>query len=99
MRMNQLEASMLTCPGNMLNCSYFVLRFLYMLGGSCTGGMCHSSYGMHAICCCDCYRIFREKDYGWIDNALCWFDIRFVDDLHFSDPYMLSSLYLLPIRT
>ena len=30
-----------------------------------------------------------KGSYGLFDNEICWFDIRFVDDLHFS--VMLSS--------
>ena len=32
--------------------------------------------------------ILSEKDYGFLDNGLCWFDIRFADDLSFIDPYI-----------
>ena len=35
--------------------------------------------------------------YGLFDYGLCWFDIRFVDDLHFSNPFTLYSIHL-PLR-
>ena len=35
---------------------------------------------------------------GLLNNELCWFDIRFVDDLGFIDPYMLSSVHFQPVR-
>ena len=49
---------------------------------------------------CECWMLWllqnlSEKDYRLLKNELCWFDIRYVDDLGFIDPYMLSSVHLI----
>ena len=44
-------------------CALFYLKLpVHMLCDSCT--MSHSSCGVYAECCCDCYRINHKKDYG-----------------------------------
>ena len=75
--------SVCLCDGFLILC--LLLFFLHMLGGSCTGRMCYSSCGVNAVS-------LLEKDYMLLDNGFCRFDIRFDDDLHSSDPYMLSSI-------
>ena len=39
------------------------------------------------------FQNYWEKVFGLLDNGLYWFDIRFVDDLSFIDPYMMSSVH------
>ena len=34
-------------------------------------------------------------DYGLFDNGFCWLDIGFMEDLHFSNPYMVSKTCIL----
>ena len=51
-------------------------------------------HGKDVDCECRLLQHLLEKDYGLLDNGLCRFDIRFVDDLHFSDPYTLGSIHL-----
>ena len=74
-------------------CALFCRTFLvHMFCGCCTRWMCH-------FMLCECWILLwllqnlSEKDYGLLNNELCWFDTRFVDDLGFIDPYLLSSVH------
>ena len=44
-----------------------------MIGGSCAGGMRHSSCAMN-VECCDRLQNMSEKAYGLFDNGFCWSD-------------------------
>ena len=44
------------------------LTFLvHILVGSCTGGMCHFSCGVYAVCCFEYYLFCRKIDYGLME--------------------------------
>ena len=40
---------------------------VHMFGGSCKGGMCHLSSGIHDACC-DCYLFCHNMDCGLMEN-------------------------------
>ena len=47
---------------------------------------------LHVVCMFNIVAIVKE--FGLLENGLCWLDIRFIDDLSFIDPYILSSVHL-----
>ena len=55
-------------------CLVLSFVFAHMLCGSCTGGMCHFSFGMNVVIATN-----------YVGNLFCLLDIRFIDDQSFDN--------------